>query len=288
MKNIIIKITRSGIRNGPFDIYDEYDNLISSGETLLDLIIGKGFIVNDNVSIIKLVDTSDCGVEVSEPVGVVFSYQLTSGNYTQTRTACLWRHLTDVTKFNYFYGSVEPYIIEYSFTSSSGRDQILQSIKDYTSVYKYTQEGDYLFDRSNKVETDDYYFNEAVVYNNQQSSGTLNLVPKPKHNLRNYLTYPILGTTGKTITFTKSDSFYNFNTYWDVVSDRTKPLFTMTCESLSMDKIVNTSNMDYTSRSFTKSPLRAKYSKVRLIKDDSSDYHLVSNFILNTTQVSYK
>ena len=287
MKTIIIKITRSGTRNGPFNIYDEYDNLISSGELLSDLIIGKGFVVDDGVSIVTLVDTSDCGVEVSEPVGVVYVHELTS-NYTQTRTACLWRHLTDVTKFNYFYGSVHSYILEYSFTSTSGRDQILQSIKDYTTVYRYTQEGDYLYDRTNKIETDDYYFNKAVVYNSQQSSGILELVPKPKHNLRSYLTYPILGTTSKTITFTKSDNFYNFNTYWNVVKDRSKPLFTMTCESLSIDKIVNQSNMDYTSRSFTKQPLRAKYSKVRLIKDDSSNYHLVSNFILNTTQISYK
>jgi len=288
MKTIIIKITRSGNRNGPFDIYDDIGNLISSGELLDDLVAGKGFQVNDNVANITITDSGVCSESVTKPVGIVCANQLTEDNYTLTHTACLWRHLTDVTKFNYFYGSVHPYIIEYVFTSSSGRDIILQSIKDYTTVYSYSQEGDYLFDRTNKIETDDKYFNKAVVYTGQQSSGTLNLVPKPIHNLKNYLTYPILGTTGKTITYTKSDSFYNFNTYWDVVKDRTKPLFTMTCDSLSIDKIVNGSNMDYTSRSFTKSPLRGKYFKVRLTKDDESSSHLVSNFILNTTQQSYK
>ncbi|MBC7088670.1 MAG: hypothetical protein H5T96_09445 [Tissierellales bacterium] len=288
MKTIIIKITRSGNRNGPFNIYDDKGVLVSSGEQLDDLIAGKAFEVGDNVFNVTLTDTSKCATSVTKPVGIVYIHELTEDNYTLTHTACLWKHLTDVIKFNYYYGQVSPYILEYAFTSASGRDEILQSIKDYTTVYAYSQEGDYLFDRTNKVEVDDVYFNKAVVYNGQQSSGTLNLVPKPVHNLKNYMTYPILGTTGKTITFTKSDSFYNFNTYWDVVKDKTKPLFTMTCDSLSIDKIVNDSNMDYTSRSFTKSPLRAEYSKVRLIKDDSSDSHLVSNFIISTNAISYK
>lgn len=288
MKTIIIKITRSGNRNGPFDIYDDKGILISSGEQLDNLIAGKGFEVDDNVFNVTLTDTGKCDNSVTKPVGIVYNSQLTEGNYTLTNTACLWRHLTPITKFNYFYGQVDPYIIEHVFTSSSGRDQIFQSFKDYTSVYAYTQEGDYLFDRTNKVETDDVYFNKAVVYNSQQSSGMLNLVPKPQHNLSSYMSYPILGTTGKTVTFTKSDSFYNFNTYWNTVKDKTKPLFTMTCETLSIDKIVNQDNMDYTSRSFKKQPLRSKYHKVRLIKDDSSDHHLVSNFVLNLTQQSYK
>lgn len=288
MKTIIIKITRSGNRNGPFNIYDDKGVLVSSGEQLDDLIAGKAFEVGDNVFNVTLTDTSKCATSVTKPVGIVYIHELTEDNYTLTHTACLWKHLTDITKFNYYYGQIAPYILEQVFTSSSGRDEIFSSFKDYTTVYTYTQEGDYLFDRTNKVQTDDRYFNKMVVYNGQQSSGILELVPKPEHNLRSYMSYPIIGTTSKTITFTKSDSFYNINTYWDTVKDRTKPLFTMTCETLSIDKIVNQSNMDYTAKTFNKSPLRAKYHKVRLIKDDSSDDHLVSQFVLSTNQISYK
>ena len=288
MKTIIIKITRSGRKNGPFDIKDQYGNVIASSVDRDGLIAGKGFSVNDDVSVVTLSDTSVCEKEISKPVGVVYSHDLTEDNYVRTNTSCLWRHLTDITKFNYFYGEIFPYIIEYALTSNDGRDQILQSIKDYTTAYKYISTDEYSFDRNNKIETDDDYFNKAVVYNGQQSSGVLNLVPKPKHNLKSYMQYPILGTDGKTITFTKSDSFYNFNSYWDVVIDKTSPLFIRSCENMSIDKEVNQSNMNYTSMTYNKSPLRSKYAKIRLIKSDDNTVHLVSNFILTTNQISYK
>ena len=289
MKTIIIKITRSGNKNGPFDIKDQYGNIISSGERLEDLVIGKGFTVNDDVSIVTLVDTGKCEVEISQPVDVVYPRQLTDDNYTLTNTSCLWRHLTDITKFNHFYGEIHPYMIEFPFVVTTGRNEILQSVKDYTVAYIYTETDEYVFDRTNKIETDDDYFNKAVVYNGQQSSGMLELVPKPKHNLRSYLLYPIYNSDSKTITFTKSDSFYNFNTFWDIVKDKTKPLFVKSCDSLSIDKVVNQDNMEYQNiRSFMKYPLRGKYTKVRMILDDKSNVHLVTNFNLTTSQISYK
>jgi hypothetical protein len=57
---------------------------------------------------------------------------------------------------------------------------------------------------------------------------------------------------------------------------------------MSVDKIVNQSNMDYGKRSFKKEPLRAKELKVRHILDNRSDAHLVSQFIIAAAQISYK
>jgi len=72
------------------------------------------------------------------------------------------------------------------------------------------------------------------------------------------------------------------------VKDKRSPLFLATCESLSFDKVVNQANMDYNKRSFKKEPLRAKDLKVRHILDNRSDVHLVSQFIITQSQVSYK
>jgi len=60
------------------------------------------------------------------------------------------------------------------------------------------------------------------------------------------------------------------------------------CESLSVDKIVNQANMDYGKRSFKKEPLRAKDLRVRHILDNSSTAHIVSQFIVTPAQISYK
>jgi hypothetical protein len=128
----------------------------------------------------------------------------------------------------------------------------------------------------------------VIIYNGQQCTGLLKLVPKPMNNLAAYNTYPIYNTDSKTITFTKSDSFYQYNTFWSVVINRELPLFNTGCESLSIDKVLNQSNMDYGVRSFQKDTMRAKGVLVRHILDDTSDAHLVSQFIIAPSQISYK
>ena len=199
----------------------------------------------------------------------------------------MWRHLTNDLLNNNFYGTTVPYVIEYPFAYQY-HDEILQNVKDYTRAYQYLPIPDGVYNDNAKVQTDDYYFNKAILYNGQQSTGLLKLVKKPMHNLAAYNQYPIYNTDSKTILFTKSDSFYNYNTFWNVVKDKTQVLFNTTCESLSVDKVINQSNMDYGTRSYRKDPLRAKGLLIRHILDDRSDIHMVSQFIVAPSQISYK
>jgi hypothetical protein len=199
----------------------------------------------------------------------------------------MWRHLTSELVNNNFYGTIVPYVIEYPFAYEY-HDEILQNVKDYTRAYQYLPIVDGVYNDNAKVQTDDYYFNKAVLYNGQQSTGLLKLVKKPMHNLAAYNQYPIYNADSKTILFTKSDSFYNYNTFWNVVKDKTQVLFNTTCESLSIDKVINQSNMDYGVRSYRKDPLRAKGLLIRHILDDRSDIHMVSQFIVAPSQISYK
>jgi hypothetical protein len=100
--------------------------------------------------------------------------------------------------------------------------------------------------------------------------------------------YPILNADSKTITYSKTDSFYQYNTFWALQKNDELPLFITSCKSLSLDKEVNQSNMDYGSRSFRKATLRAKNLKVRHILDNTSTTHIVSQFIVAPSQISYK
>jgi hypothetical protein len=199
----------------------------------------------------------------------------------------MWRHLTNIRIYNKYYDNIEPYIIEYPFAYQY-HDEILQNVKDYTRAYKYFAIPDGVFNDNAQVQTDDQWFNKAIVYNGQQSSGILELVPKPINNLKEYLKYPLYNADSKTITYTKSDSFYGYNTFWSLVKNKAVPLFITSCESLSVDKVVNQANMDYGKRSFKKEPLRAKGLLVRHILDNSSEAHLVSQFITTPSQISYK
>jgi hypothetical protein len=288
-KTVVIRITKSGSRLGVFSLFDDRGNTLAIDVTKDNLIDGYTVSVDDSVQVIvvKSVGLNCCGRSWNIPIGEVTVPELAAIQYEEVNTASLWVHLKNPVIYNTFYGCTHEYIIEYPFAYQY-YDEILQNVKDYTKVYKYLPSSDGVFDDSRKIETDNHYFNKAVLYNGQQSSGVLELVPKPQHNLKEYLKYPLYNAESKTITFTKSDNFYQYNTFWGLVKDKTVPLFITSCESMSIDKIVNQANMDYGKRSFKKEPLRAKDLKVRHILDNKDDVHLVSQFIFTPAQISYK
>ena len=285
-KNIIIKLTKSGSNIGPFSVVDDLGNLLGENYTKEQLIDGVGFIVQDSVQVVTLSSTGENKISKNIPVTEISSLDLIN-NYTEISTGQIWKHLLNTTKYNNYYGKIYPYIIEYPFAYQY-QDEILQNVQDYSRVYKHIKDPFNSFSDFEKVEVNTEWFNKAVLYNGQQSSGILNLVPKPINNLKEYVSYPKFNLDSKSILYTKSDNLYQYNTFWSVVKNTSEPLFIKSCENLSIDKEVNQSNMDYSSRSFKKEPLRAKYLKIRHIKDDSDDTHIVSQFIIGTTQKSYK
>lgn len=192
----------------------------------------------------------------------------------------IWTHNLSINKFNNFYDSIHPYVIEYPY-SFAPQDQILQNIKDYSKIYQYTEFREF-------VETDDFYFNKLVGYSGQQCTGILKLIKKPPHNLSTYSTYPIYNSDNKEVTFTKSGSFYQVNTFWDMVKSTRKPIWLKSCENLSIYKELNQENLDYGKRSFLKSPLRSKELKLRFTLDDRDDLKIISSFTLAPSVTSYK
>lgn len=286
-KNIVIKLKSSSLRSGPFNITDQFGNVIATNVSRHELVSGKAYSVADDVTLITLESFGKCKNKRTFAIGTITPSELANVNYIPSSNSCVWTHLKNTTIYNTYYGNIEPYVIEYPFAYQF-QDEILQNVKDYTKAYTYFLNSEFPFDEPDKIETNDRWFNKAVLYNGQQSTGILELVPKPLHNLNAYVSYPILNKESKTILFTKSDNFYQYNTFWSVVKDKKEPLFLRTCETLSIDKIVNQANMDYGSRSFKKEPLRAKDLKVRHILDNRSDTHLISQFIVTPAQISYK
>jgi hypothetical protein len=287
-KTIVIKLKAAGNRLSRFSIYDDRGNLLVADVPKSELISGLAVVIDDtvNVIVIKSEGKNCCGKFWNIPVTTIKKYELAAIQYQEQNTASLWRHLSNPIIYNTYYGCTEPYVIEYPFAYQY-YDEILQNVKDYTKAYKYLPTDDGIFNYNRRLAIDGY-FNKAILYNDQQSTGILELVAKPMNNLKEYLKYPIYNTDSKTITYTKSDNFYQYNTFWGLVKDKSLPLFTKSCESLSIDKLVNQLNMDYGKRSFKKEPLRAKDLKVRHILDNSSETHLVSQFIYTPAQISYK
>lgn len=286
-KVLTIKLTKSGSKNRTFIISDQFGNIIATNVSKNTLITGISYNVNDNVTMVTIESLGDCSFKKTLDIGTITPSDLINTKFTELKSSCLWRHLTNISNvYNNYYGKIEPYIIEYPF-SYQYNDEILQNVKSYDKVYRYTQDGTGVFSYNDKVEFNNIWFTHAVVYNGQQSSGILELVPKPKNNLKEYLKYPIFKSDSKVITFTKSDNFYQYNSFWSIVSNKSIPLFVTSCESLSIDKEVNQVNMDYGTRSFKKETIRAKELKIRHILR-RSDVSIVSQFIYSPSQLSYK
>jgi len=285
-KAILIKLTKAGTRTGPFDIIDQYGETLVTGVTKEELIAGYSLNVDNSSTMVVLRSTGRCHTEIEIPIVEAIKSEIAMVTYTPVDTGSMWTHLKDSTSYNKYYDNIEPYVIEYPFAYQS-YDEILQNVKDYTRAVTYLPSTTG-FDNDNATVEVNGYFNKAILYNGQQTSGLLLLVPKPLRNLQQYLTYPIYNIDSKTITYSKSDNFYQYNTFWGLVKDKTLPLFNTTCESLSIDKVLNQANMDYGKRSYKKEPLRAKFLKVRHILDDRSDLHLISGFIVTPAQISYK
>lgn len=289
MKTIIVRLKKAGNRTTTFSISDAMGNILIEDVTKQSLIDGIALTIEDNVTAITITPTGKkcCEGSFTFPITTITNQELVDWEYTSTNTATLWKHLTDTTIYNNFYGCVNPYIIEYPFAYQF-QDQIIQNVQDYTKVYTYLPSILGSFNTNRKVQVDDKYFNKAVIYNDQDSSGILELNPKPANNLKLYMSYPIYNTDSKSIMYTKSDNFYQFNTFWNIVKNKLVPLFTSSCESMSFDKEVNQDNMNYGIQSFKKATIRGKDTKVRLILDNDSSIHLVSQLFVTPSQISYK
>lgn len=285
-KNIYVKITASGYRTSAFNVTDNTGEVLGTNVPVEDLIAGVWYEVEDSALTISLESLGVCKFVMTQDIEQLYADQIDALTYTATNTGTLWRHLTDPKLTNNYYGGIEPYIIEYPFMYSF-HDEILQNVKDYTRALRYLPISDGVFNDNAKVEVDEY-FNKVIIYNGNQCTGLLELAPKPNNNLSAYMQYPIYGTESKVITYTKTDSFYQYNTFWSVLINRSVPMFRTSCESLSVDKVLNQTNMDYTTRSFKKEPIRGKGVLIRHILDSTSDVHLVSQFILAPSQISYK
>lgn len=286
MLTVQVKLKKIGNRIDNFIIKDNYGNILSNNATKADLIKGMSFEVEDNISVIVVEygGKNCCGKNIILPIQTLTKPEIVNIKVESKNTSTLWKHLTNSQLFNNFYGCIHPYILEYPY-SYSFNDEIIQGFREYSKVYKYLSSNS---DFNRKIQVDDVYYNKAIIYNDQQSSGTLELVAKPLRNMKALMSYPRFKSNSKEIIYTKTDNIYQFNTFWNVVKDPTQPLFVTSCENLYLDKEVNDSNLEYSSRSFRKDLIRGKDSKVRLILDNRSDTHIISQVSYTETQTSYK
>ena len=195
--------------------------------------------------------------------------------------ASLWNHNQSHTLYNTYYGILYPYIIEYPFNFKF-QDEILQNVKDYSNVRIYESATTYYEPQEIR------YFNKALLYNEEQTTGILNLIPRPKNNLAIQFQYPKYNVDSKDILVSKSDNLYLYNIFWNINNKEDKSFLLPSTDYRLTDYTLNNSILDYTQRNHKKSKIRGKNLRIRHILDNASDFRIISRFIINNTVNSYK
>ena len=162
-KVITIRLTKAGIRTGPFKISDNYGNILGTNIPKSQVISGVTYSVSDDVTVIIIESIGKCKTRLQMSIEELCIADVAAIKFVPTDTPSLWRHLTNTTIYNTFYGNIEPYIIEYPFAYQY-YDEILQNVKDYTKAYRYLPIPDGVFNDNAKIETNTVYFNKAILY----------------------------------------------------------------------------------------------------------------------------
>lgn len=181
-------------------------------------------------------------------------------------------------KFNYFYDSVHPYTIEYPLNNQSYKDDILQSVSDGAETYTYVG--------TTRIQDNQRYFNRAWIYNDEKSSGELELIKKDRNNLSQSISYPKFLEDKTQILYTKADNLHNFNSFWNLVKIPSLPFTENSCNR-SDGKSPVKSNHKYGVNTYGKEALRGKNFRVRLTLDNASDLYITSRFLITEQQVSH-
>lgn len=209
------------------------------------------------------------------------NFYIPQTDYFQTslNTGKLYDHNKDHVNYCQFYGTNYPHTIEFPL-SYKLNDESLSSISYYTTALQYLSYDEVMEPDEN------ISYTQAIVYNRQQNSGLLKLVPKPQNSLRAYMQYPKYNLDNKEILVSKTDNLFSFNDIRDITKMKGGLNILGSQDPTTSNLTLNQANLDYSNRSYNSPPLRAKDSKVRLTFD-KNNYKLLTHFLLEETQTSH-
>jgi hypothetical protein len=193
----------------------------------------------------------------------------------------IWRHGNFTNNFCSFYGVAYPWEIDY--VSSTG-----QTVNTTRSV-EYLLES-YIYDRDgiDRFQVLDYNFDEAIVYNTEQTSGVLRLNPTPKNNAPMILGFPKVNLSNIDILYSKEEQKIRFNQFWDITNDRGEFFAGALVQQSIWDtelngyiRVLNPNNLNYAKPAFQRKKFRHYLNHVVLTKKISANVKMLLKVINN-------
>ena len=198
----------------------------------------------------------------------------------------IWNHNLSVYTYQTYYGILYPYILEYNVNSfpqvsTVNSVTLMQDIQEYYSDYEY-----YSLSTANKKNLAN--FTKAIIYNKEQSSGIIKLIPEEFGNTRQKITYPRMTATGIEALISRREQLYTFNGFWNVAAQGNgQPLWSTQWGDLvtqyPIDKVPNTKSVRPVSVSYQKNKIKSDFAKIRLIQDAYSRFKFINTIQITQT-----
>ena len=197
-----------------------------------------------------------------------------------------WNHNLNNFTYQTYYGKLYPYILEYNVntfpkTSATNSITLIQDIQEYYSDYEF-----YSIATANNKNLAN--FTKAIIYNKEQSSGIINLIPEEFGNTRQKIMYPRTTLNGIETLISRRDNLYSFNGFWSIVNQSNgQPLWSTKWDDRKLqhpiDKVPNTKTVIPSSVSYQKQKISSDFCRVRLIQDKYSRYRFINHLQITQT-----
>ena len=207
-------------------------------------------------------------------------YNYFTDNFETGIKGSVWSHNETNKSYQVYYGQIHPFIIEYP-TQVSAHNNDINSIEYSLDVVRFHNSYDYFYNRTKT-------FNKAIIFNERQCSGLLELIIKDENNLSQLGEYPKYKQDKTQILVSNSENIWRFNNFNNLVSSElsNQPLFLNTCSNDY--KYINPKTINYYKRDIDRSRIKSKQSKIRLINDMYSNYLFSFNFSQTNQNKSYR
>jgi hypothetical protein len=183
----------------------------------------------------------------------------------------VWTHNLNNKSYQVYYGKLREFIVEVVSTPMM-LNGVLNSVQYMQDAIRYHGNQDFAYNRK-------ITFNKAIISNNEQTSGLLEMTVRDENNHFQSIKYPFVENNATQILVTRDRELWNFNQFWDVASFQPSnmPLFINKCNNCEKD--LNLKALNYYKPDSMKQKIRGTNTKVRLINDKYSNYKFVFHFL---------
>ena len=177
----------------------------------------------------------------------------------------LWTWGLSQKSFCVFEGQLEKFMFEYVLKDTINSTN-LGSISFNMEMYRYQDSLNWAIVTNKTV-------NKALIYNQLQSTGMLNLIPTVKNNLYQLISYPKYNIDSRDILIEQNATMWSFNNFNNVAWLNEQPNMLFECGNV-MYKNPNPLALNY-AQVYLPNKIRGDYQQIRLISDIYSNYKII-------------